>query len=110
MARGEIVLFARGDQLYAHRVIHKRLVAGTTMVVTKGDALPQKDFPLSGGELLGRVVRIHRGTREINLDSWPRLFLGWLLSLLSPWSERGYALARAVKRFSTLGRRYSEPL
>ena len=102
--RGEIVLYARRGRLYAHRVIRKRWEAGEALLVTKGDALPDADPPVSSEELLGRVTRIRRGQRQINLQTSPRLFLGRLLTYLSAWSRCWFPVARAIKRFCFPGK------
>lgn len=56
---GDVVLFARGERLFAHRVI----AAGAKALVTRGDALPAPDDPVEGSELLGRVERVVRRGR-----------------------------------------------
>jgi signal peptidase I len=63
VSEGDIVLFGRDRRLFAHRVVTKRS-CGDSRVVTRGDAMPGPDSPLSEDELLGRVSFIVRnGTR-----------------------------------------------
>ncbi len=101
---GEIVLYARRGRLYAHRVIRKRWEAGKSLLVTKGDTLPDADPLVSSEELLGRVTRICRGQRQINLQTSPRLFLGRVLTYLSAWSRWWFPVVRAVKRLCFPGK------
>jgi signal peptidase I len=63
VSAGDIVLFGRDRRLFAHRVIEKSPFADVGLV-TRGDAMPSADAPVSSGELLGKVSFILRnGTR-----------------------------------------------
>ena len=103
---GNVVLFAREDRLFVHRVIGKR--AGGELV-TKGDALPRADAPVTTEELLGRVTFILRGTRQISLETPRQIALGRLLSRLSFSSRLWYPLARVTKRMFLPGRKFFGP-
>jgi signal peptidase I len=63
VSEGDVVLFGRDRRLFVHRVIAKRrhLVG----VMTRGDAMPAADAPVSDHELLGKVSSILRGGRPI---------------------------------------------
>ncbi|MFQ5664056.1 MAG: signal peptidase I [Terriglobia bacterium] len=106
---GEIVLYARGGALFAHRVIRKGWQAGQPLLVTKGDAFPEADPAVSSEELLGRVARVLRGRREINLESWRQLSLGRFLAFLSASSRWLYRIASVVERVC-FSRRQTLPL
>lgn len=95
---GDIVLFLRHGRLYAHRVIRKTWRDSRAVLVTKGDALPRADSPLTPGELLGRVLRVRRAAHEFTLDSPGRRALGRAAALLTHSSRLWYPLARALKR------------
>ncbi len=78
---GDIVLFGRNGRLIAHRVVevgsqesgvrsqeqlptpHQHKPMPT--LVTRGDRLDCNDAPVSSHELLGRVVSIQRGSRQL---------------------------------------------
>jgi hypothetical protein len=64
VSEGDIVLFGRGQRLFAHRVVTK---PGTLSekVLTRGDAMTAADSPVSGDELLGKVSFILRNGRCI---------------------------------------------
>lgn len=96
IACGDIVLFARGDRLFVHRVIEKKPTGDATFLVTKGDAHPQRDAPISGDELLGRVSSLYRGWHWVNFDSSAQGALSGLLFRISVLSELWYPVARRV--------------
>jgi signal peptidase I len=106
---GEVVLFARNEQLVVHRVIRKSLSSPPSLLVTKGDAVADPDEHVSGAELLGRVTCIYRGWRQINLETPQQIVLGRLLSRLSGSSRFWLPVARLVKRFVFPARKASEP-
>jgi signal peptidase I len=64
VSAGDIVLFGRNRRLFAHRVIEKSPFADVGLV-TRGDAMPAADAPVSNGELLGKVSIILRNGRRI---------------------------------------------
>jgi signal peptidase I len=65
VSEGEIVLFVRDRRLFAHRVVTSSHRIGGSQLVTKGDAMPTSDAPISDVELLGKVSRIERNGRSI---------------------------------------------
>jgi signal peptidase I len=99
---GEVVLFEREQRLFVHRVLRHATdkSAGQTrpLLITKGDALDRKDAPISMEEFLGRVTRVHRGQRHIDLETLGRLILGRFLALVSPASFLVYGPLRMIKR------------
>ncbi len=62
---GEIVLFVRDRRLFAHRIVASSRRDGGQQLVTKGDAMPSQDAPISEAELLGKVSSIVRNGRSI---------------------------------------------
>jgi signal peptidase I len=97
---GQVVLFARGGRLIAHRVIGRRRVAGQAFLETKGDATWDADAPISETELLGRVTQVFRDGRSIALETLHQAALGCLLACISPARRLWHPLARAAKRFA----------
>jgi hypothetical protein len=93
---GDVVLFRRKSQLFVHRIIEKRGARGAAQFRAKGDAHPTCDGLVEQQELLGRVVRIYRRGRRIDLDAPGQLALGLLISQLSLRSRFWYPLARFV--------------
>ncbi len=104
---GNVILFERNGRLLVHRVI--RLVSaelgGETrlLAVTKGDAVAREDAPVNRAEFLGRVSRIHRKQRHIDMESLSRNVLGRVLATLSPASPFLYFPFRAIERIFFAG-------
>lgn len=63
---GAIVLWRRGEQLVAHRVVGQiEQAPGRLQLVTRGDRQQYPDKPVGEEEVLGRVTMIQRGARTI---------------------------------------------
>jgi signal peptidase I len=93
---GDIVLFRRDDHLFVHRIVKKKGSLESTQFWAKGDAHPTADGMLVEQELLGRVVRIYRQGRRIDLEAPGQLALGLFISQLSLHSRFWYPVARFV--------------
>ncbi len=91
---GDVVLFRRENRLVMHRIIEKGGALDAATFRAKGDAHPTCDGVVEQRELLGRVVRLYRGGRQIDLDAPGQLALGLLISQLSLRSRFWYPLAR----------------
>jgi signal peptidase I len=81
---GEIVLFARGGRLFAHRIVHASGGDSDPCLVTRGDRLIETDPPVFQSELLGRVTSIERAGSQVRSrpGSWldgPNRVLGCFL-------------------------------
>jgi hypothetical protein len=100
-SRGDVVLFERGDRLFAHRVIRSAMAGSggkeRAALITKGDALDRADEPVTRSEFLGRVIRVHRGNRHIDMESMERVMIGRLIARFSRTSFALYRPARVVK-------------
>jgi signal peptidase I len=91
---GDVVLFRRENRLFVHRIIEKGGTVDAAAFRAKGDAHPTCDGMVEQQELLGRVVRLYRGGRRIDLDAPSQRALGLLISRLSLRSRFWYPLAR----------------
>jgi len=58
---GDIVLVARRNRFFIHRLIEKQ----DSRWITRGDSLPHNDDPVNSPEVLGRVSLIHKKKRTI---------------------------------------------
>jgi Peptidase S24-like len=94
ICRGDLVLFARYGRLFVHRVVEKRDLASHSHLLVKGDSHPEPDAPIQAEELLGRVVRIHRGQRRIDLDTLWECFKTDLITFLSGRGRSWHSLAK----------------
>jgi hypothetical protein len=95
---GDVVLFRRDAHLLVHRIVEKRGSLDTAQIFSKGDAHPTSDGVVHERELLGRVVRIYRNGRRIDLDAPRQLALGLFISQLSLHSRFWYPLAKFAAR------------
>lgn len=93
---GDIVLFRRDNHLLVHRIVEKKGSLEAAKLFSKGDAHPTHDGVVAEQELLGRVVRIYRNGRRIDLDAPGQLALAVFISQLSLHSRFWYPLARFV--------------
>jgi Peptidase S24-like len=93
---GDVVLFRRENHLFVHRIVEKRGSLNAAQLFSKGDAHPTSDGMVQEQELLGRVVRIYRHGRRIDLDAPRQLALGLFISQLSLHSRFWYPLAKFV--------------
>ncbi|HEY6267017.1 MAG TPA: S24 family peptidase [Candidatus Acidoferrum sp.] len=91
---GDVVLFRREKHLLVHRIVEKRGSLNASQLFSKGDAHPTSDGVVQEQELLGRVMRIYRGGRRIDLDAPRQLALGLFISQLSLHSRFWYPLAK----------------
>jgi signal peptidase I len=99
---GEVILFERDGRLFVHRVLRRTITNSGGIscrpLITKGDALEGVDAPVSSAELLGRVIRLHRRRRHIDLESFGQILYGRLLAHVSQQSSLIYRPLRTIKR------------
>lgn len=106
---GDVVLFQRESRLFVHRLVENRSTLRETQFLAKGDAHPGPDGMVNRELVLGRVMRIHRGDKRIDLDSPRHLALGLMISQLSRKSAYWYPVARTVALFIQFVRRLFAP-
>jgi signal peptidase I len=80
---GDIILFKRADHFVCHRIINCYKKNNESYYLTKGDVLVQTDEPLLERQIIGRVHRISRGNRIINLSSSFARAVGSCIALYS---------------------------
>jgi signal peptidase I len=97
---GDVILYERANRFFTHRVVRRitrpSLAGNVSLLVVKGDALDRPDAPVSAKEFLGRAIRIHRGTRHIDLESFSQAFLGKFLAKASGWTRFLYGPLRSI--------------
>ncbi len=116
---GEIVVVRRNEALFAHRVV-KILKTGTEFAcITKGDNTTQCDLPVDGQEIMGRVLAINRGNRQIACEGIIWRLAGRFVvfyTSIGMWPDnRGYFVpgryaAQNTPRFASIIRRGSHLL
>jgi hypothetical protein len=60
---GDIVLVVREKRCFIHRLVEMQVSENGVRVITRGDAMPHDDPPMSA-ELRGRVICVQRGQRS----------------------------------------------
>jgi signal peptidase I len=65
---GDVVLFERSDALLAHRLIRVERQGAGVRLITKGDASASYDSPVSISSYVGKVARLVRAGRSIDLE------------------------------------------
>jgi signal peptidase I len=93
---GDVVLFRRSDHLCVHRIVRKSGAFRAEHFYAKADAHPTGDGRIESQELLGRVVRIYRRGKRIDMDAPGSLATGLLIAQMSLWSRFWYPAARLV--------------
>jgi len=90
---GEIAVFTREDRLFAHRVI----AHDGGRLVTRGDAVPSPDPPVSDGELLGVVVSVSRDGMPVQPPAAHRSVSARLAAALVCRSPRASAILQRLR-------------
>jgi signal peptidase I len=92
VSAGDIVLFGRDRRLFVHRVITTGSYGAESQVVTRGDAMPAADSPVSRAELMGKISLILRNGRRIE----PSKSLGFSERAVAALIQRSEFAARVV--------------
>jgi signal peptidase I len=92
VSAGDIVLFGRDRRLFVHRVITTGNYDPESQVVTRGDAMPAADSPVSRAELMGKISLILRNGRRIE----PSKSLGFSERAVATLVQRSEFAARVV--------------
>lgn len=79
--RGDVVVFRRKGKLFAHRALSIYESNDGITFITKGDNVLQFDPPFGSNEVIGRVIGIKRGGRQISLETATWRIGGWLIAV-----------------------------
>jgi len=92
---GDVILYpTQGERLAAHRVTGRRVDGNRVILVVRGDAATGPGEAVAAERVLGRVVRLQRGARTLDLDRGARRLLArlWVATApLGPWLLHGLA-------------------
>jgi len=66
---GEVVLYTRSGRFFLHRNLYSAKTGSGAVLVTRGDAMPHADEPVTETELLGKVVNIERCGQQMTVPS-----------------------------------------
>ena len=96
--RGDVILFRQGERALVHRLVSRRGDEGEILIV-KGDAYLSPDPPLHADQVLGKVTRVGRDGRRVNLDRGVWRWAGVRLWGTPPfWGSRVYHLLTQAQR------------
>lgn len=96
---GDIVSFESGSQkIIAHRLIQKQLQKGTVFLRTRGDAVKKPDDFITEKQIVGRVFKIKRGHKIIQINRGFRLIAAIIWTRCSPLGPLSIKLAVSIRR------------
>jgi signal peptidase I len=97
---GEVILFERNGGIAAHRILE----VSDKVIVTRGDALPSNDAPISHGEVVGRIEFVRRDGRPVCLhpSAWQQI-VGAILQRSERCTRVFLRLSSGIRRFRTGG-------
>jgi len=95
---GDIVVFEKFRELYTHRLLRKRMSGSKITLLTKGDNSFIADDPISEKDLLGKVTKIKKGNRSINLEGTFWKIVNGLAGTLSYIEWTVFSFLRGFKR------------
>jgi signal peptidase I len=97
---GDVIFYRRSDgSLTAHRLVKLNLQKGEMSLITRGDSLNYCDPPVQPEQVMGRVVRIEGGGRQMRLTTGSGRIFGFIIA----WFGRGrYSNQKRIMR--NLGR------
>jgi hypothetical protein len=116
ISNGEIVLYVREGRMFAHRVVGCMDNPEGSLLIARGDRLRHNDPPVSSRELLGKVISIERGDRQVKITSLSGGFNHRISHLLKASDRATYLYlklaslwGKLVARPFSLGRKKSKP-
>jgi hypothetical protein len=91
VAPGDIILYERANCLFikrvTRRIVRPNLEGHARFLVVQRDTTDRLNAPVSAKEFLGRAIRIHRGKRHIDLQSFSQTLLGRILAKVYGWTR-----------------------
>lgn len=79
VSTGDVIFYRRpDDSVTAHRLVKENKHKDNTVLITKGDSLEYFDPPVTGGQVMGRVILIENHDRKLQLNGWTGRVLGRL--------------------------------
>jgi signal peptidase I len=99
LALGDIIVFCRYDEIYAHRLLSKDVQGQRIRLLSKGDNSFVTDDPVLEEEYLGKVVAVKRREMFFDLETASWKFVNRCIALLSGLEAVLYQLLRRAKRF-----------
>lgn len=95
--RGDIIVFLQQEKMVAHRLLRIYKDGSVTTFITKGDNTSYLDSPVDTSEVVGRVLRIKRGSRWVSIDTPAWRIGGWLMAVSMLGWATFYGWGRRIK-------------
>ncbi len=95
---GDVVFYERGNTLVVHRIIKKQSVNGAIYFTTRGDACPEDEENITENAVLGKVIRLKRGGKTIQLNCVVSDFLLRFWRISYPLGPLAIKYAAKIKR------------
>lgn len=80
---GDIVLYERSDRFFLHRVVNLAVAGSETVLITKGDAVPQVDPLVTADRVKGILAGVRRGGEWVSAPRRQSLISGFMAILVS---------------------------
>ena len=105
LRKGDLIFFKDpGGCPVIHRILRKGTSPdGTLVFETKGDALTVCDELVQDKEVLGKVCKVERGGRLLNLETRTLVAFNYFLATIGFFEARLCHVARSVLRYLRVG-------
>jgi hypothetical protein len=99
LKKGDLILFRiREGYPILHRIVHTvRGKSGVIAFQTKGDALIAFDGPVLDQEILGKVCRIEKGAKSIDMETGIQRRLNYLIAVAGLLKSRFSSVLHRLK-------------
>ena len=94
---GDIILFERNTRLYVHRLLIKQYHNGEVILLSKGDNTLVMDKSISAEQFLGKVVKVKRNQKVINLAKPPWSIINRFLYIFARLQIKALGIYRGWK-------------
>lgn len=102
LRRGDLVFFKNLDgHPVIHRVVKKQKHRDGITFQTRGDALIGFDGPVKEEHILGKVCRVERGQRHVNLETICCRYMNYLRAMINLCESRLYVTLSTFKKLLT---------
>lgn len=102
LRKGDLVFFKdRDGHPVIHRIVKKQEHNDVVTFQTRGDALIGFDRPVREEHLLGKVCKVERGQRHVNLETTRWRYMNYLRAMINLCESRLYFTLSTFKNLLT---------
>jgi len=99
LGKGDLVFFKnRYGHPVIHRIVKKQKRNDVLSFQTRGDALIVLDEPVPDGEILGKVCRLEKGSKQIDFESIYWRCANYIRATINLFESRLHLTATAFKK------------